>query len=102
MGKQTTGGFEKYGQFRLYVNTSNIGVGGIPFQVEEGTERLLAYYSKRLEDNCKSLSITKLEMKGITVCVFEFKHMLKSAEVEIYCDHRAIPHIMKSTKEVPT
>ncbi len=70
--------------------------------MQDREERLLAYYSKRLEESSKSLTATEMEMKGITICVLAFSHILKSAALEMYCDHREIPHILRSTCEIPT
>ncbi len=52
-----------YGKLCLYSDTSKIAKGGALYQLQEGEEQLLGYYSKRLEESCKSYSITELEMK---------------------------------------
>ncbi len=67
-----------YGLLGLYTDTSKIATGGDLYQVQDGEERLLAYYNKRLEESSKSLTATELEMKGITICVLAFSHILKS------------------------
>ena len=90
------------GLFRLYVDTSKIGVGASLWQIQNGQECLLAYFSRALPKAAAHYGITELELTGLTVAVTAFKHLLKSTAFEVYTDHASIPQIMKSKVEPST
>ena len=90
------------GLLRLYVDTSRIGVGASLWQIQDGQERLLAYFSKVLPKAACHYSVTELELTGVTIAVSAFKHLLKSTAFEVYTDHASIPQIMKSKVEPQT
>jgi len=59
------------GLLRLYCDTSKIGVGASLWQIQNGQERLLGYFSKALPRAAQNYSITELELTGlyISLCV---------------------------------
>ena len=90
------------GLFRLYVDTSRLGVGASLWQIQDGQERLLAYFSKSLPQAARHYGISELEFTGISYAVSAFRHLLKNTEFEVYTDHASIPQIMKSKAEPST
>ena len=90
------------GLFRLYCDTSRVGVGASLWQVQDGQERLLAYFSKALPKAAVHYGISELEMTGITIAVTAFRYLLKNTVFEVYTDHAAIPQLMRSKAEPPT
>lgn len=50
----------------------------------------------------KSYSVSELELSGILINVLAFKHILNGTNFEIYIDHKALTHILKSPAEPPT
>ena len=87
------------GLFRLYVDTSKIGTGASLWQVQDGEERLLAYFSKALPKSAFHYGISELELCGIYLAVNSFRHLLKNTVFECYTDHKSIPQILKSKAE---
>jgi hypothetical protein len=92
----------KRGLFRLYCGTSKIGVGASLWQIQNGKEQLLGYFSKSLPPQCSRYSATELELNGVLIACNAFKHLLKSTSFELFTDHSAITYIMKSKHEPPT
>ena len=90
------------GLFRLYVDTSRVGVGASLWQIQDGQERLLAYFSKALQKAALHYGITELELTGISIAVSAFRHLLKNVCFEVYTDHASIPLIMKAKHEPST
>ena len=90
------------GLFRLYCDTSKVGVGSSLWQIQHGQERLLGYFSKALPRAAANYSITELELTGLLISVQAFRHLLRSTSFEVYTDHAAIPQIMKSKVEPPS
>ena len=90
------------GLYKLYCDTSKIGVGANLWQVQDGEERLIAYFSKALPSAARNYGITELELTGLETSVAAFKHLLKGTHFEVFTDHAAIPMIMKSKAEPAT
>ena len=51
----------KDGQFRLYCDSSKVGTGGCLVQIQDGEERIIAFYSKKLPNAVERYSISELE-----------------------------------------
>ena len=92
----------KEGLLRLYCDTSFIGTGACLCQVQNGKERILAYYSKKLPESARRFTCSELEGAGMQACVHAFRHLLRSAPFEIITDHSALINISKSKTEPPT
>ena len=90
------------GLFRLYVDTSKVGVGASLWQIQDGQERLLAYFSKALPKAARHYGISELELSGICLAVSAFRYLLKGTSFEVYTDHASIPQIMKAKTEPTT
>lgn len=90
------------GTYKLYCDTSRVGVGASLWQMQNGRERLIAYYSKALPKAASNYGITELELTGLEISVGAFKHLLKGVHFEVFTDHAAIPLIMKSKTEPAT
>ena len=91
-----------HGLFRLYVDTSKLGVGASLWQIQDGQERLLAYFSKALAKSAQHYGISELELTGIYIAVSAFRYLLKNTAFEVYTDHASIPQIMKAKTEPTT
>ena len=87
------------GLFRLYADTSKIGVGASLWQLQDGKERLIAYYSKTLPKAASNYGITELELTGLESAISAFKHLLRGVYFECFTDHAAIPQILKAKTE---
>ena len=69
----------KTGRFHLYSDTSKFGTGSVPYQIQNGKPKLIAYTSKRLPEAAKSYSITELELHGLAINIATFSHLLKES-----------------------
>ena len=90
------------GLYRLYCDTSKVGVGASLWQLQDGIERLVAFFSKSLPKAASNYSITELELTGLEASVSAFKHLLRGNHFEVFTDHAAIPLILKSKNEPAT
>ena len=90
------------GHFVLVSNTSKIGCGAALYQKQKGKYHLVAYYSRRLPEAVANYSISELELTGVMANVAAFKHLLRNANLHVYCDHSALVHILKAKREPPT
>ena len=83
------------GRFILYCDSSRTHTSSSLWQVQEGKPRLIGYASKFLPAPAKNYSVTELEMTGMTVKLYLWRHLLHRVEFDCALDHRAIPYIMK-------
>ena len=91
-----------HGLLRLYSDTSRVATGASLWQIQDGEERLLAYHSKVLPPSAVRYGVSELELTGLFLNIQAFRHILRGAQFEAYCDHSALVYIMKSKTEPPT
>ena len=91
----------KTGLIRLYVDTSRVGTGGCLCQVQDGQERILAFYSKKLSEAARNYSVTELELHGMYLNILAFRYLLRSVTFEVITDHSSLVNISKSKTEPP-
>ena len=64
------------GQFILDTDASNIGVGAVLSQIQDGRERVIAYGSKKLDWQQQRYSVTRRELLAVITFVHQFRHYL--------------------------
>jgi hypothetical protein len=90
--------------WRLYIDTSRVATGCSIYQVphkDSKDERLIGYYSKSMPTAAKNFSVSELEATGI-LYVLQALKSLKNTYIQIYTDHSALVHLMRSSQELPT
>ena len=76
--------------FTLSTDASLIAIGAVLSQVQEGKERVVAYFSQMLSTTQQKLSAYDRELWGIVASVRQFRHYLRGHESIIYTDHRPL------------
>ena len=90
------------GKFVLYVDSSVIGTGGALFQIQDGKERLLSFYSRKFQDAARNMTISEIECYGILLTIQAYRYLLRSVQFEVVTDHSALLQIHKSKSEPAT
>ena len=83
-------------------DTSILATGAALYQFQENDFYIVGYNSKKLPSAVKNYSITELELFGVAINIFAFRHVLTGIYFEVYCDHSALAHIFKSKKKTAT
>ena len=88
--------------FRLYTDASNLGLGAILSQKQEGKERIICCASRTLNNAETNYSTTKKECLAIVWGVQMFRPFLVATHFEILTDHYALQWLrsMKSTSAI--
>ena len=86
------------GHLVLVSDTSKVGCGGALHQKIRQMYRLVSYCSKKLPEAVQRYSISELELTSLLANISTFKHILKNAIFDVYCDHSALVHIINSKK----
>jgi hypothetical protein len=68
----------------------NVGIGGVLSQVQDGQERVIAYYSKMLNKAEKNYCVTRQELLAIVRTLEHFHKYLYGQEFHLRMDHSAL------------
>ena len=88
-------------RFKLHCDASGKAIGGVLNQEEDGVERPIAYFSRKLKDTECKFSITELEALAVYESVKFFCPYLWGYAFDIYTDHSALRYIFQYKNSVP-
>lgn len=83
------------GQFILDTDASNIGIGAVLSQVQDGEERVIEYFSKILSKPERNYCVTRKELLAIVKSVDHFHRYLYGREFIIRTDHAALSWLLR-------
>ncbi len=84
-------GFPQVGNpFLLDTDCSNVAMGSVLSQVQDGKERVIAYMSKTLNKHEVSYCTTRKELLSLVTSVKHFHHYLYGQEVNVRTDNAAV------------
>ena len=78
------------GDYILDTDTSNVALGGILSQVQDGEERVITYSSKKLDKQQKRYCVTRRELLAVVAFLREFKNYLLGVQFQIRTDHSSL------------
>ena len=78
------------GTFVLDADASDVAVGGVLHQEQQGVEKVIAYTSKKLDLQQKRYCVTRQELLAIVACLREFRNFLFGCEFTIRTDHGSL------------
>lgn len=76
--------------FILVTDASKLGIGGILSQLNNGFERPIAYFSKKLNKAQSNYSATELELFAVVEGIKHFRCYLYGRKFTIITDHRPL------------
>ena len=83
--------YPEFGQpYILDTDASNFGIGAVLSQVQQGTERVIAYGSRTLNRAERNYCVTRRELLAVVHFLKHFKHYLYGQEVLVRTDHGAL------------
>lgn len=83
------------GSFILGTDASNTDIGCVLSQLQCGSERVIAYGSKVLQQSQRNYCTTRRELLAIVTFVKEYRHYLIGAPVLIRTDHAALIWLLR-------
>lgn len=82
-------------KYILDTDASDIGIGGVLSQVQDGKERVIAYASKKLNSSQQRYSVTRRELLAVITFMNQFRHFLLGQEFLLRTDHSSIRWIFE-------
>jgi hypothetical protein len=77
-------------EFIVDTDASNCGIGGVLSQVQDGQERVIAYYSNTLNKAERNYSVTRRELLAIVRTLEHFHKYLYGRKFHLRNDHSAL------------
>ena len=77
-------------KYLLDTDASDVGIGGVLSQVQDGKERVIAYASKRLSSQQERYSVTRRELLAVITFVNHFRHYLLGQKFLLRTDHGSL------------
>lgn len=78
------------GEFILDTDASDVGIGAVLSQVQDGEERVIAYGSKSLEKAERNYCITRRELWAVVHFVEHYRHFLIGRHFRVRTDNAAV------------
>lgn len=83
-------------QFILDTDASQVGTGAVLSQVQDGQERVVAYYSKMYSKEEANYCVTRQEFLAIIKAVKHFRPHLYGREFVVRTDHASLPWLLRT------
>jgi hypothetical protein len=81
-------------RFIVDTDASNFGIGGVLSQIQDGQERVIAYYSKTLNMAERNYCVTRRELLAIVRTLEHFHKYLYRQEFHLRTDHSALTWLL--------
>jgi hypothetical protein len=82
------------GFFILDTDASNVGMGAVLFQVQDGLEKVVCYFSKTFSRSERSYCVTRRELLGVVASIKHFHHYLYGKHFKVRSDHGALSWLL--------
>ena len=80
----------------LFVDASDVGVGGVVHQLVDNEWQPLAFFSKRLQDREMRYSTFGRELLAAYLGIRHFRHFLEGRSFTLFTDHKPLTYALNS------
>jgi hypothetical protein len=81
-------------RFIVYTDASNVRIGGVPSQVQDGQQQVIAYYSKTINKAERNYCVTRRELLAIVRTLEHFHQYLYGQEFHLHTNHYALTWLL--------
>ncbi|GBM99470.1 hypothetical protein AVEN_173219-1 [Araneus ventricosus] len=86
-------------QLSLWVDASDVAIGGTLSQLSQGKWEPIAFFSMKLNKSQQKWSTYDRELFSIYSAIRKFKHMLEGREFQIYTDQKSLIYAFKQNPD---
>ncbi|KAK3090501.1 hypothetical protein FSP39_012342 [Pinctada imbricata] len=86
---------QQNGLFILDTDASNTGMGAVLSQVQEGTDKVISYFSKTFSSTERRYCVTRRELLAIIESIKHFHHYLYGQNFKVRTDHGALRWLLR-------
>ena len=83
------------GEYLLDTDASDLAVGGVLAQIQDGEEKVIAYSSKKLNKQQRRYCVTRRELLAVVTFLREFRNYLLAQEFVIRTDHNSLTWLLR-------
>ena len=88
-------GYPRPGEmFIVDTDASNVGIGGVLSHVQDGSEHVIAYFSKTLSKAERNYCVTRRKLLAIVKTLEHFHKYLYGQEFHLHTDHSALTWLL--------
>jgi hypothetical protein len=88
------------GEYWLDTDASDVALGGVLQQMQNGELKVIAYASRVLSKSERSYSVTKREQLAVVYGLKQFRHFLLTKHFILRVDHAALTSLLKTPQPV--
>jgi len=92
---------ENTGQYILDSDASDVGLGAVLSQIQDGEERVIAYASRTLQRPERNYETTKKELLAVVYGLKQFRQYLLGRPIIIRVDHAALTWLKRTAEPLP-
>ena len=82
-------------RFLIDCDASNVGVGAVLSQIQDGEEKVISYFSKCLSRTERKYCTTRKELLAVVMAVKNFHHFLFGQQFTVRTDHGSLQWLMR-------
>jgi RNase H-like domain found in reverse transcriptase/Integrase zinc binding domain/Integrase core domain len=76
--------------FQIHTDASDVAIGAVLTQIQNGVERPIAFYSKKLNSAQRNYSTTERECLGVVLAVEKFRPYVEGSKFDVITDHSSL------------
>ena len=80
----------RYDLFILDTDASNVGMGAVLSQIQNGVEKVICYFSKTFSKSERRYCVTRRELLAVVASIKNFHHYLYGKPFKVRSDHGAL------------
>jgi len=89
------------GQYLLDTDASDLGLGAVLSQIQDGEERVIAYASRTLSKSEKNYETTRKELLAVIYGLKQYRQYLLGRPIQIRTDHSALSWLRRTPEPLP-
>lgn len=88
-------------QFSISCDASDVAIGAVLTQGEDGDERVIAYFSQKLSPAERKYSVTERECLAVIRAIEHYRGYVEGSRFVVFCDHSSLTYLKTMKNPTP-